>query len=235
MSTRLRAVAPLAAAVALIAFGWSELTLNATFHWFTVADHVLGKLGLPDHFHFVLPASFVSWGRFFALGANRDACLTALVASVTGTLAAIVVMTLGPALADSPHFWGLAVAIGVAGAGLVLVSALRADHLLSAAPAFACAASVLLWWFATGLDNYVPGGKGPHTVEALGLALTKAPLAAGTGSLGGLMSMPWIWAAISAGVSLACGAVLGLASVWLAGLATHVRPRAATATPEPQT
>jgi hypothetical protein len=29
--------------------------------------------------------------------------------------------------------------------------------------------------------------------------------------------------------------VLGLASVWLAGLATHVRPRAATATPEPQT
>lgn len=44
--------------------------------------------------------------------------------------------------------------------------------------------ALLMWWFATGLDNYVPNGKGPHTVEALTTALTKTPLAAGTGAFG---------------------------------------------------
>ena len=84
----------------------------------------------------------------------------------------------------------------------MLISSLSASDYLPAAPAFACAASVLFWWFATGLDNYVPGAAGPHTVAALGLALTTHPLAAGTGALGGLLSTPWPWVAFSVWVSL---------------------------------
>jgi hypothetical protein len=217
MSVRLRAVAPLAFAVALIAFAWCEIALNASFHWLTVSDGVFGKLGLPESFHFVLPASFITWGLFFVLGAADGGLRRTLVAAATGTLAAIVVMVVGPALADAPDFWGLAIAVAVAGAGLVLLSATRDDDLLAPAPAFACGGAVLLWWFATGLDNYIPDGKGPHTVAALVAALTKTPLAAGTGAFGGLMSTSWLWAAVSASVSLAIGAVLGLASLALTG------------------
>jgi PucR C-terminal helix-turn-helix domain len=109
---------------------------------------------------------------------------------------------LGPALAGLPSLWGVSLAIAILGGGLVLLSSLSANDYLPAAPAFACAASVLFWWFATGLDNYVPGAAGPHTVAALGLALTKHPLAAGTGALGGLLSTPWPWVAFSVWVSL---------------------------------
>ena len=121
-------------------------------------------------------------------------------------------MTLGPALAGLPSLWGIALAIGIVGGGLVILSALTADGSLAAAPAFVCAASVLFWWFATGLDNYVPGAAGPHTVAALGLALTKHPLAAGTGALGGLLSTPWPFVALSVWVSLLCGPLLGALS-----------------------
>jgi hypothetical protein len=125
-------------------------------------------------------------------------------------------MTLGPSLAALPHLWGIALAIAVVGAGLELFSTLSEDGSLSAAPAFACAAAVLFWWFATGLDNYVAGGKGPHTVAALGLALTTHPLAAGTGALGGLLSTPWTWVALSTWVSLLVGPLLGVVSRALA-------------------
>ena len=99
---------------------------------------------------------------------------------------------------------------------------------LPAAPAFACAASVLFWWFATGLDNYVPGAAGPHTVAALGLALTTHPLAAGTGALGGLLSTPWPWVAFSVWVSLLCGPVLGLLSRALADLPGRIGASSST-------
>ena len=39
----------------LVAFLWSELTLNFNLHWFTVADGVFGKFGLPEKFQLVLP------------------------------------------------------------------------------------------------------------------------------------------------------------------------------------
>ena len=74
----------------------------------------------------------------------------------------------------------------------------------------------MFWWFATGLDNYVADGKGPHTVAALGLALTKHPLAAGTGAIGGLLSTPWTYVALSTFVSLLCGPVLGALSKTIA-------------------
>ena len=92
------------------------------------------------------------------------------------------------------------------------------DDRFAPAPAFCCYASVFFWWIATGLDNFVPDGKGPHTVAALTSAITDTPLAAGTGAFGGLLSMSWGAVAISVFISLICGALLGLASVKLAGV-----------------
>ena len=212
MSNRLKMAVPLALSIAVVAFVWSEFTLNFNLHWFTVADGVFGKFGLPEKFQLVLPATFVTWGLYYVLGADRDALRRTMIACTTGTIGAIVIMTLGPALAGLPSLWGMSLAIAIVGGGLVLISSLSANDYLPAAPAFACAAAVLFWWFATGLDNYVPGAAGPHTVAALGLALTKHPLAAGTGALGGLLSTPWPWVAFSVWVSLLCGPLLGLLS-----------------------
>src|SRR6201987_5291310 len=209
MSHRFKHAVPLAISVALLAFLWSELSLNFNLHWFTVADGVFGKFGLPEKFQLVLPATFVTWGLYSALGDDRVAMRKTLIAATTGTMSAVVIMTLGPALAGLPSLWGIALAIAIVGGGLVILSAVGEDGSLSAAPAFVCAASVLFWWFATGLDNYVPGAAGPHTVAGLGLALTKHPLAAGTGALGGLLSTPWQYVALSVWVSLLCGPLLG--------------------------
>ena len=222
MSSRIKATVPLAISIGVVAFLWSEFSLNFNLHWFTVADGIFGKFGLPEKFQLVLPASFVTWGVYFALGANGKALRKTLIAATTGTVGAIVIMTLGPALAGLPSLWGIALAIALVGAGLELLSGLSKQGYLSAAPAFVCAASVLFWWFATGLDNYVPAAAGPHTVAALGLALTKHPLAAGTGALGGLLSTPWTWVAFSSFVSLAIGPLLGAASRLLADVPSLV-------------
>ena len=232
MSHRFKHAVPLAISVALLAFLWSELSLNFNLHWFTVADGVFGKFGLPEKFQLVLPATFVTWGLYYALGADRPAFRNTLIAATTGTIGAIVIMTLGPALAGLPSLWGVSLAIAIVGGGLVVLSAVREDGSLAAAPAFVCAASVLFWWFATGLDNYVPGAAGPHTVAGLGLALTTHPLAAGTGALGGLFSTPWPFVALSVWVSFLFGPVLGALSRVLAAAparvgasASHVSPR----------
>ena len=143
-----------------------------------------------------------------------------------------MIMTLGPSLAALPSLWGIALAIALVGAGLELLSTFSEDGYLAAAPAFVCAASVLFWWFATGLDNYVAGGKGPHTVAALELALTKHPLAAGTGALRGLMSTPWGYVALSTFVTLLCGPLLGVVSRLLAATPARVSaPSAERLTP----
>jgi hypothetical protein len=231
MSHRLKHTVPLAISVALVAFIWSELTLNFNLHWFTVADGVFGKFGLPEKFQLVLPATFVTWGLYYMLGSDRVALRKTLIAATTGTVGAIVIMTLGPALAGLPSLWGLALAIAIVGGGLVILSAVTEDGSFAAAPAFVCAASVLFWWFATGLDNYVPHAAGPHTVAALGLALTTHPLAAGTGALGGLLSTPWQFVALSMWVSLLCGPVLGALSRVLAAAPTRVGASAGQVTP----
>ena len=225
MSDRLKTAAPLAVSIGVIAFLWSEFTLNFNLHWFTVADGVFGKFGLPEKFMLVLPATFVTWGIYFMLGSDGKALRTTVISATTGTVGAIVIMTLGPAFAALPAFWGISLAIAIVGGGLVLLSTLSGDGSLAAAPAFACAASVLFWWFATGLDNYVAGGAGPHTVAALGLALTKHPLAAGTGAVGGLLSTPWTWVALSTWVSLLCGPLLGALSRVLAGFPARMSGR----------
>lgn len=231
MSNRLKMAVPLALSIAVVAFVWSEFTLNFNLHWFTVADGVFGKFGLPEKFQLVLPATFVTWGLYYVLGADRGALRRTMIACTTGTIGAIVIMTLGPALAGLPSLWGISLAIAIVGGGLVLISSLSANDYLPAAPAFACAAAVLFWWFATGLDNYVPGAAGPHTVAGLGLALTTHPLAAGTGALGGLLSTPWPFVALSVWVSLLFGPLLGALSRLLAAAPTRISAPAGQVTP----
>jgi hypothetical protein len=131
MSHRLKQSIPLALSIGVVAFIWSELTLNFNLHWFTVADGVFGKFGLPEKFQMVLPATFVTWGLYYVLGADRIALRKTLIAATSGTVGAIVIMTLGPALAGLPSLWGIALAIGIVGGGLVILSALTADGSLA--------------------------------------------------------------------------------------------------------
>lgn len=209
----------------MLVFAFTDLALNLTFHWFTVKDQVFGKFGLPEHLHLIVPAAFVGWGLFFMRGSFTKAVVPCL----TGVLGALVVMGLGSGTADSPDFWGLALWVGISSAALVLLSTTRGDDLLAPAPAFLAFASVLLWWFATGLDRYVPGGMGPGTVEALGAAVTNTPLAAGTGAFGGLLSMPWTWVVISTFVSLTVGVAMGWLTVTVTGWLSRPAPAPAAA------
>jgi hypothetical protein len=218
MATRLKAVIPLTASIGVLAFLASELALNFTFHWVTVQDGVFGKYGLPQGLHMVLPALFVSWGLFFLLGADNAAIGKTITAAATGSIAAGIAMAIGPMFAESPHFWGLALMIGITAAGLIVLSTAVADDRFAPAPAFCCYASVFFWWIATGLDNFVPGGKGPHTVEAVTAAITNKPLSAGTGAFGGLLSMSWIAVVVSIFFSLVVGTLFGALSVRLAGV-----------------
>jgi hypothetical protein len=218
MGSRLKAIAPLTVSIGLLAFVATWLALNFTFHWVTVQDGVFGKFGLPQGIHLVLPAIFVGWGLYFLLGASSAALGKTAIAAFTGTLGATITMWLGPATADAPDFWGLALWIGITAAALVVLSTAVEDDRFAPAPAFACYASVFFWWIATGLDNYVPGGKGPHTAAAVTAAITNKPLSAGTGAFGGLLSMSWGWVAVSVFVSLVVGSIFGVLSVQLAGV-----------------
>ena len=232
MGARLKAVLPLVVSIGVLAFLASELALNFTFHWVTVKDGVFGKFGLPDGLHLVLPAIFVAWGVFFLLGANGAALGKTVIAAATGSIAAGIAMWLGPALADAPDFWGLAVAIGLTAMGLVVLSTAVPDDRFSPAPAFCCYASVFFWWIATGLDNYVPDGKGPGTAAAVTHAITDKPLSAGTGAFGGLISMPWPWVGVSIFFSLVVGSLFGALSVRLAGALGRLMTRRAPEEPK---
>jgi hypothetical protein len=217
MATRLKAIAPLTISIGVLAFIATEIALNFSFHWVTVENGVFGKYGLPQGFHLALPAIFVAWGLYFMLGADGAALGKTVTAALTGTIGATLTMWLGPQLADSPDFWGLAVMIGITAAALVVLSTTVEDDRFAPAPAFCCYASVFFWWIATGLDNFVADGKGPHTVAAITAAITNKPLAAGTGAFGGLLSMAWQWVAVSIFASLVLGALFGILSVKLAG------------------
>lgn len=225
MATRLRAALPLTLSIGLLAFLASELALNFTFHWVTVEDGVFGEYGLPQNVHLILPALFVSWGLYFLLGASNAALGKTVIAAATGSIGAGLAMWIGPMFAESPDFWGLALMIGVTAAGLIVLSTAVEDDRFSPAPAFCCYASVFFWWIATGLDNFVPDGKGPHTADGVAAAITDTPLAAGTGAFGGLISMSWMAVVVSVFVSLVVGALFGVLSVWLAGVFGKVGAR----------
>jgi hypothetical protein len=213
MIGRIKATLPLAVVIGVLALVWTDVALNFTFHWVTNGD--LGNgLSLPSNFHLVVPAAFVSWGFFFAAGADMAAFVKVVVASVVGGLAALGAMAASSATADLPDFWAIALFVGVFAVVLVLMSALGDWHYVPAA--FGAFASVFFWWTATGLDYWAPDGGG------IGNSLTSLadPATAGAGAFGGVISTPYGFVWLNITVSLLCGCVLGLASVKLTGLIT---------------
>ena len=117
---------PLALSIGVVAFLWSEFTLNFNLHWFTVADGVFGKFGLPEKFQFVLPGDVRDLGPLLRSRRGPVALRKTLI-SPRRAMGAIVIMTLGPALAGLPNLWGISLAIAIVGGGLVILSSLSAD------------------------------------------------------------------------------------------------------------
>lgn len=216
MAERMKGLAPLAIAVGILAFAWVEIALNFSFHWATSGD--LGNgLHLPSSFHLIVPAAFVSWGLFFAAGADNAALRKVALSTVIGAIGALLLMILGSATADLPDFWGLALWVGLLATVLVLLGATDSYHTPSAFGGFAC---VVFWWFATGLDGWADKGGGVgNSVKALG-----DPATAGAGAFGGVLSTPYGWVFVNITVTLVIGVLLGAASVRLAGVLTP-KPR----------
>jgi hypothetical protein len=223
MTARLKSTLPLALVIGVLALVWTDVALNFTFHWVTAGD--LGNgLSLPANFHLIVPAGFVSWGFFFAAGADSAAFVKVVAASITGGLAALGAMALSSATAPLPDFWGIALWVGIFAVVLVLMSALGDWHYIPAT--FGAFASVFFWWTATGLDYWAPHGGGiGNSVKALG-----DPSTAGAGAFGGVISTPFVWVWVSVTASLLCGCLLGIASVKVTALLT---PTAAAVESEP--
>jgi Protein of unknown function (DUF1097) len=213
MTSRLKAAAPLALVIAVLAFLWVEFSLNFTFHWVTSGD--LGNgLSLPASFHLIVPTAFVSWGFFFAAGADNAALQKVLAASVIGSLGGLFVMALAPQVADLPDFWGIALVVAVAAVVVVLASAVGDWYYVPGI--FGAFAATIFWWIATGLDGWaIDGGGVGNSVEALG-----DPLTAGAGAFGGVLSTPFVWVWVNTLVTLLIGCALGLLSVRLTALVT---------------
>ena len=156
MAERMKGLLPLAAAVGILAFVWTWVALNFSFHWMTDGD--LGNgLDLPSNFQLMVPAAFVSWAMYFAAGGDNAAARKVAIANVFGAVGALAVMWLAPALADLPDFWGIALGVGVFGALLVLLGGLGDWYFIPAT--FGAFASVFFWWIATGLDNWAAGRR----------------------------------------------------------------------------
>lgn len=213
MTGRIKSAMPLALVIGVLALVWTDVALNFTFHWVTDGD--LGNgLSLPSNFHLVVPAAFVSWGFFFAAGADKAAFVKVVIASVVGGLAALGAMLGASATAPLPDFWGIALFVGIFAVVLVLMSALGDWHYVPAT--FGAFASVFFWWTATGLDYWAPDGGG------IGNSLNSLadPATAGAGAFGGVISTPVEFVWINITISLLCGCVLGFLSVRLTALVT---------------
>jgi hypothetical protein len=221
MLERAKAALPLAVVIAVLAVLWVEVSLNFTFHWMVDGD--LGNgLSLPSNFHLIVPAAFVSWGFFFAAGADSPALRKVATASLVGTVAGLLVMLVAPKIADLPDFWGIALTVGVLAVVVVLGSALGDWYYVPAI--FGAFAATIFWWIATGLDGWAKDGGGIGN----SLAALSKPATAGAGAFGGVLSTPVGWVFVNTLVTLLIGCVLGLVSVRLAGMLT---PRT-TAAPE---
>jgi hypothetical protein len=221
MTERLKAAAPLAISVGILAVVWLEVSLNFSFHWVTEGD--LGNgLALPANFTLVAPAALISWSMFFAAGADRAAAGKVALASTIGAVGALLVGLIAPEIAELPDFYGIALTAGIIAAVAVLASALSDYYYI---PAVFCGlTAVLFGWIATGLDGWAPGGGGAdNTIAALG-----KPETAGAGAFHGVLSTPLEWVFISSAVSLLVGPLLGLASVKLAGILTLAKPQPAS-------
>jgi len=221
MSQKMKATVPLALAVAVIAFVYVEFAANFTFHWVTNGD--LGNgLSLPSNFHLVIPAAFVSWGMFFALGADNASLRLVAINSVVGAVAAVILFAFVATIKGLPDFW--AISLGVAVIAFILIVLSGGWAWLSVPVIFTAFAACVFWWIATGLDGWATNGGG----VGKSLAALKAPATAGAGAFGGVLSTPYGFVALNVGVSLLIGCLCGALSTRLAGLLTP-KPRAAGA------
>lgn len=217
MGARAKAIFPLAFVIGILSFAWTEFSLNFTFQWVT---NDLGEAGggvhQPENFHLILPTAFIAWGLFFAAGGDNAAFGKIFMATVFGTVAALVTMPLSFKTADFPDFWGIALWVGIF--AFVLVMVLVAGDWYYVAGTFPCFAAVFLWWIATGLDGWSANGGGIDNSLEAGKA--------GAGAFGGLISTPWGWVWFNTFVTLVCGTILGIVSGKLAAALTP-KPKAA--------
>lgn len=216
MAEKMKGTAPLALAVGILAIIYVEFVLNFTFHWVTNGD-LMNGLSLPSNFHLVVAAGFVSWGLFFALGADNAALKTVAINSIIGCLAALILFILVHAIKGLPDFWAIALVVGVEAFVLIVLSG--GMTMMSVPVIFCTFASAVFWWIATGLDGWAPGGGG--SLHALA-----SPKTAGFGAFGGVLSTPYGWVAINVAVTLLIGCLFGTVSVKFAGLLTP-KPREA--------
>jgi hypothetical protein len=211
MSAKLKATLPLATSIAVLAFIYVEFTANFTFHWVTSGN--LGNgLDLPANFHLAIPAGFIAWGLFFALGANTAAMREVAVNCFFGCVAALILFIFVHAVKGIPDFWGIALGVGILAFIIVLFSG--AITAINVPVIFGAFAACVLWWIATGLDGWAPGAVG-HSVAALA-----KPTTAGLGAFAGVLSTPYGWVAIDIFVTLIVGLLFGVASVRLAAVIT---------------
>ncbi|MBY0397015.1 MAG: DUF1097 domain-containing protein [Thermoleophilia bacterium] len=221
MGARSKAVLPLAIVIGVLAFLWVEFSLNFQFHWVTNGDLGVG-LDLPANFQLPVWTAFVSWGVFFAAGGDNAAFGKVLVASVLGSVAALITFAVAPKIADLPDFWGISLIVGIM--AFVLVAILIAGDWYYVAGTFPAFAASFGWWVSTGLDNWAPNGGGIGS----GLSSLSDPATAGSGAFGGVLSTPFVWVWFSAAVTLICGVVLGIISAKVTAAITP-RPRSAEA------
>jgi len=213
MGARAKAIFPLALVIGVLSYLWTEFSLNFTFHWVTVSGTDLpGAVGVPQNFHLILPTAFIAWGLFFAAGGDNAAFGKIFLASLFGSVAALVTIPLAYKSAVFPDFWGIALWVGVF--AFILVMILIAGDWYYVAGTFPAFAAVFLWWVATGMDGWAPAGA---DVDLDGAG---AGTATGLGAFGGLVSTPWAWVWFDTFVTLVCGIILGLISGKLAALLT---------------
>ncbi len=213
MGQKIKGLLPLAISGAVLVGLYVHFSLNFTFHYFTVGD--LGNgLGLPQLFHLAPPAAFVTWGFYFAAGGGKTGFKKTFVGSIIGSVAGLVLMLIGPKIADFPDFWGLSVTTLCA--AFLLIIGMALGELFYVPAVFGSFASVVFWWFATGLDGWATGGGGTgNTIAALG-----DPATAGSGAFGGVLSTPAVWVFVSVAVTLVLGSLLGYLHTTIAAAIT---------------
>ena len=125
-------------------------------------------------------------------GGDNAAFGKVVIASIFGSVAALVTFAVAPKIADLPDFWGISLMVGIM--AFVLVAILIAGDWYYVAGTFPAFAASFGWWVSTGLDNWAPNGGGVGS----GLSSLSDPATAGSGAFGGVLSTPFGWVWISA-------------------------------------